>query len=109
MFSNTEQVRGVRDLSGSSDMGRVEQQDNTTWFMYIAQCRDGELYVGIAKDAERRIREHNTTSKCRYTRFRKPVKLFYKECCDDYSAARRREREVKKFSRKKKIGLAAAV
>ena len=75
------------------------------WFLYIIQCRNGELYVGIAKDVEKRVKEHNTTRKCRYTRFRKPVRLIYSEHCDDYAQARKRERAVKKFSRKKKFAL----
>ena len=63
------------------------------------------MYVGIAQNAERRIKEHNTTNKCRYTRFRKPLKLIYKEVCLNYNAARKREIQVKKFSRKKKLAL----
>lgn len=75
------------------------------WHVYIAQCRDETLYVGIAIDVERRIAEHNTTNKCRYTRFRKPLKLAYQEICDGYHLARKREKEIKRFSRKKKLKL----
>jgi len=75
------------------------------WFLYIAECKGGTLYVGIAKDVDKRINEHNRTNKCRYTRFRKPVKLRYKHECCDYNTARKRELEVKKFSRKKKFAL----
>ncbi|MCG2711085.1 MAG: GIY-YIG nuclease family protein [Candidatus Omnitrophica bacterium] len=78
---------------------------NIPWFVYIAKCRDNSLYVGIAKDVYKRIKEHNTTAKCRYTRFRKPIILQYQELCEHYSAARQRETEIKKFSRKKKIAL----
>ena len=80
-------------------------KDEEKWYLYIAECRDGELYTGIAKDVEKRIKEHNTTKKCRYTRYRRPVKLRYSEECEDYSEARRREEQVKKFSRKKKFDL----
>ncbi len=78
---------------------------NESWFTYIAECRDKELYVGITKDVKKRIKEHNTTKKCRYTCFRKPIRLIYKEPCENYNAARKREQEVKKFSRAKKIAL----
>jgi putative endonuclease len=78
---------------------------NKPWYLYIAQCRDGTLYVGVAKDVNKRIAEHNSTNKCRYTRFRKPLKLFHKEICENYSIARKRESEIKKFSRKKKLAL----
>lgn len=75
------------------------------WFVYIAECRDKTLYVGTAKDAEKRITDHNNTNKCRYTRFRKPLILVYKELCADYATARKREAQIKKFSRKKKLEL----
>ena len=73
--------------------------------MYVAECHDRTLYVGIARNVERRIKEHNTTHRCRYTRFRKPLRLIHKEWCVDYSNGRRRELEVKRFSRKKKLEL----
>jgi putative endonuclease len=63
------------------------------------------LYVGVAKDADKRIEDHNSTNQCRYTRFRKPLKLVYKELCVDYNIARKRESEIKRFDRKKKLGL----
>ena len=75
------------------------------WFIYIAECRDKTLYVGIAKDIAKRLKEHNSTNKCRYTRFRKPLKLIYHEKVLNYSLARKREVEIKKFSRKKKFAL----
>ena len=76
-----------------------------TWFLYIAECRGGNFYVGVAKDVVRRIAEHNKTSKCRYTCYRKPVILRYKEVCENYSAARKREAQVKRFSREKKLNI----
>jgi putative endonuclease len=79
---------------------------NNPWFVYIAECRNKTLYVGIAKDVYKRIGEHNNTNKCRYTRFRKPIELIYKELCDNYNIARKREIEIKRFSRKKKLDLA---
>ena len=75
------------------------------WFVYIVQCQDKTLYVGIARDVLKRIRAHNTTNRCRYTRFRKPIVLLYKEVCENYNIARKKESELKRFSRKKKIAL----
>lgn len=78
---------------------------NTPWFVYIVECRDGTFYTGITIDVDRRIKEHNTTSKCRYTRFRKPLVLRYKEICENYSTARKREYQIKDFSKEKKLEL----
>ncbi|MFH1202557.1 MAG: GIY-YIG nuclease family protein [Candidatus Omnitrophota bacterium] len=75
------------------------------WYVYIAECRDNTLYVGISINVEQRIHEHNTSNKCRYTRFRKPLILLHKELCENYNLARKRELEVKRFSRKKKLAL----
>ena len=93
----------MRDLSIMEDAIYSEP-----WFVYIAECRDKTLYVGIARNVDKRIKEHNTTKKCRYTRFRKPLMLKYKEECSNYSIARKREFEIKKFSRKKKFDLISA-
>jgi putative endonuclease len=75
------------------------------WFVYIAECKDKTLYTGIAVDVDKRIEDHNTTNKCRYTRFRKPLELKYKEPCANYNVARKREVEIKRFSREKKYKL----
>ena len=78
---------------------------NEPWFAYVAECHDKTLYVGVARDVKKRIADHNKTNKCKYTRYRKPIKLKYKELCENYSIARKRESEIKKFSRKKKLDL----
>jgi putative endonuclease len=78
------------------------------WFLYIAECRDKTLYVGIARDADRRIEDHNQTNRCRYTRYRKPLKLVYKELCENHNTARKRELKIKRFSRSKKLKLVEA-
>ena len=80
-----------------------------TWYLYIVECRTEDLYVGIAKDIQERVERHNKGIACRYTQFRKPVKLIHTEKCGDYASAREREREVKKFSRAKKLGLVKKV
>ena len=72
-----------------------------TWYIYIARCKGGEYYTGIAKDVAGRIKEHNS-GKCRFTKYRVPVELVYREKIEGYGAARRREKEIKDYSREKK-------
>ena len=74
-------------------------------YHYIIECRDGELYVGIAVDVLKRVAEHNGGTACRYTQFRRPVRLVYSERCETYARARKKEVEVKRFSRVKKLAL----
>ncbi len=78
---------------------------NKPWHLYIAECRDKTLYVGVARDVEKRIKEHSNTKRCRYTRGRGPVKLVYSERYQDYAKARKREQEIRKSSRKEKLSL----
>ncbi|MFA6078228.1 MAG: GIY-YIG nuclease family protein [Candidatus Omnitrophota bacterium] len=75
------------------------------WSVYIIKCRDGKLYTGISNDVDRRVKEHDTGKGCRFTKYRYPVKLVYREECGDQSAARKRELEVQGFTRKKKLEL----
>ena len=78
---------------------------NEAWHVYIIECRTKDLYIGIAKNVTARVKEHNTGHACRYTKFRKPVALLYSEPCEGYLQARKREKEIKKFSRTKKLAL----
>ena len=77
------------------------------YYVYIVQCTDKTLYTGIAKDLERRIKEHNESEKgAKYTRARRSVKLVYSEEYRERSTASKRKYEIKKkMSRKKKLQL----
>jgi predicted GIY-YIG superfamily endonuclease len=55
---------------------------------------NGDIYVGIAKDADQRLKEHNA-GKNRYTKGLKPWKNLYRELQPDWEAARKREKYLK--------------
>jgi predicted GIY-YIG superfamily endonuclease len=55
---------------------------------------NGDIYVGIAKDADKRLEEHNK-GKNRYTKGLKPWKNLYRELQPDWGAARQREKYLK--------------
>jgi putative endonuclease len=76
-----------------------------TFFVYILQCNDRTLYTGITNDIRKRLKAHSSGKASKYTRRRLPVKLLYKEEHPTKSAALRRELEIKRLSRKDKIGL----
>ena len=76
------------------------------WYVYIIECRTGDLYVGITQDVNERVAKHNKGTACRYTKFRRPVKLIYTEQQTTKSKARQRELIIKKYSHKKKLELA---
>ncbi len=77
------------------------------WFCYMLECSDRSFYVGIATGVEERVRRHNWGVGPEYTAKRRPVRLVWSERCGSCEAARLREKEVKGWSRKKKIELLA--
>ncbi len=79
------------------------------WHVYIIECRTEDLYVGITQDVNERIAKHNKGTACRYTKFRRPVKLIYTEQLPTKFEARQRELVIKKYSRKKKLELARKI
>jgi putative endonuclease len=73
------------------------------YWVYILECEDGSLYTGITTDVERRFKEHCTQAGARYTRARRPVRIAYTERHLDRSSASKREAEIKKLPRAKKL------
>lgn len=74
-------------------------------YTYILQCNDGTLYTGWTTDVKRRVKEHNKGTGAKYTRARIPVELKYFEEFNTNKEAMKRECEIKKLTRKKKIEL----
>ena len=77
-----------------------------SFWVYIVQCRDASYYIGITNNAERRVAEHNQgiDPHC-YTFTRRPVQLVYASEFYDPSQAIRFEKQIKGWSRKKKLAL----
>lgn len=75
------------------------------WTVYIVRCRDGSLYTGISTDVEARVIRHNLGKGAAYTRSRKPVVLVWKELAVTESVARKREADIKKWTREQKLQL----
>lgn len=73
------------------------------WCVYILQCSDQTLYTGITNDLKKRILIHNSGKGAKYTRVRLPIRLVYQEEKETRSDALKREIEIKKLSRKKKL------
>ncbi|MCR4330829.1 MAG: GIY-YIG nuclease family protein [Patescibacteria group bacterium] len=73
------------------------------YYVYLLKCSDGTIYTGITTDIERRFQEHKSGKGGHYTSSRKAVKLLYTEKQKDRSSASRREAEIKKWDREKKL------
>jgi putative endonuclease len=76
------------------------------YLFYLARCADGTLYVGSCNDLQEREERHNEGKGAKYTRDRRPIKIIYSEEFMTLVEARRRELQVKKWSRMKKENLA---
>lgn len=80
------------------------------YYVYIIRCVDGTLYSGITTDVERRILEHNSSSKgARYTRSRRPCTLVYTAPFPNRAVASQEEARIKRLSRDKKISFIAGL
>ncbi len=73
------------------------------WFLYIAKSKAGYYYTGITNDVEKRIEAHNKGDGSQMAREQGPFTLIYKSVpYKNKSEARKREIQVKKWSRSKK-------
>ena len=76
-----------------------------SWVCYLLRCADDTLYCGITNDLEKRLVAHNAGEGAKYTRGRLPVRVVYRESCEDKSAALKRELQIKRMSREAKQAL----
>lgn len=76
------------------------------YFVYLLECADGTIYTGITTDLSRRLAEHRRGLGGRYTRSRQAKRIVYSEKHQDRSSALRREAEIKRWPRPRKIALA---
>ncbi|MFA5621465.1 MAG: GIY-YIG nuclease family protein [Thermovirgaceae bacterium] len=51
--------------------------DPGLFYIYLLRCSDESYYCGIARDPQRRLRQHNEGRGARYTASRRPVELIY--------------------------------
>ena len=74
-------------------------------YVYILECADGSFYTGRTKNVQRRFKEHQSGKGAKYTRVHKPVRIIHVEKYDSISQAAKREKEIKKMPKSKKLNL----
>ena len=72
------------------------------WF-YVLRLRSGNLYLGATKNLEERYKAHLAGKACRATKYDPPNKLVYSESFATFSGARKREAQIKRWSRAKTL------
>lgn len=76
-----------------------------SFVVYMLELNDNTIYTGYTKNIDNRLMQHSKGFGSKYVRSRLPLLLAYKEHHDTRSAAMRREIQIKKYSRKKKLNL----
>ena len=77
------------------------------FYVYILASLSGTLYVGLTDNLRRRIEEHKLGLVDSFTKTYSVNRLMYFEIFRDAESAARRESQIKKFRREKKIALFA--
>lgn len=72
------------------------------WYLYILLCKNNKLYIGISKDVETRFLLHKINKGAKFTQKNKPIRVVYTEKLNSLSEAKKREIQIKKWSREKK-------
>ncbi|MEN9604756.1 MAG: hypothetical protein RJB39_441 [Candidatus Parcubacteria bacterium] len=115
MFGVGLRVGRVNETVDISDVKLPQELDSVnrwynrhmSYYVYILECADKTLYTGYTTDLEKRVSIHNTAkTAAKYTKVRRPVKLFYSEKLETKSDALKREWAIKKMSRQEKLVLA---
>jgi putative endonuclease len=76
-----------------------------TAFVYILACSDGAIYVGSAGDVAKRLAEHGGPKGAKFTRNHPGARLIHVEGPLSIGLALQRERQLKHWSRAKKLAL----
>ena len=77
------------------------------YFVYILRTFGNTLYVGVTENLTERISTHKDGKGAKWTKAHHGARLVYMETYDTLGSARKREIQLKKWSRAKKEALIA--
>ncbi len=75
------------------------------WYVYILESKNGQFYTGISNDVEQRFQDHVQGRGGGFTKKYGVVKLLYKKAFMTKQEAALREKQIKGWTRAKKIML----
>jgi putative endonuclease len=75
------------------------------YYFYILVNPQEKIYIGISKNPSERLKRHNQKDGAKYTKDHRDFDLVYTENFDSLPEARKREIQVKKGTRAKKLAL----
>ena len=68
-------------------------------YLYILRLQSGQLYIGSTTDLEQLYKDHCSGKACRTTKYDHPSELVYSESFATFSEARKREAQIKRWTR----------
>jgi len=78
-----------------------------SFYVYMLRCSDESIYTGHTDNLESRLAAHHQRLYCGYAASRLPVRLIFQEQFQTRDEAFARERQIKGWSRRKKLAMAA--
>jgi len=75
------------------------------YYVYIMASKSGTLYVGVTNNIKRRVYEHKNHLIPGFTDRYNVVRLLYVETTTDPVSAIKREKQIKRWRREKKVKL----
>ncbi len=75
------------------------------WYAYMIKCQNGAIYTGITHNIERRFKERYLGKGGHYTDYNRLEKFLHKESLKDRQEVEQREKQIKRWSRVKKVAL----
>ena len=94
-------------MDAGESKGHTPAPATSPCFVYILKCADGSCHVGSASDVAERERTHNEGHGAEHTAAHRPVHMVYSEAHESWPAARKREAQLKHWTRAKKDALIA--
>ena len=85
---------------GESKADKMRQ--SWKWYVYIIECIDGFYYTGMTWKPDLRRIQHLSGFGSEFTSRHKPKEVVYLEEYDNLEEARRREKQIKGWTRNKK-------
>lgn len=71
-------------------------------YVYMIKDEENNLYIGITENPEQRLQYHNTNRGAQFTKDSSNFSIVFLEEYSNLPNARKREIQIKKWSRKKK-------
>lgn len=97
-------------MCGMSREIRIHKmRENWKWYVYIIECEDGTYYTGMTWKPGLRYDQHISGLGCKYTAKHGVKRIAYIEEHENLELARKRERQIKDWSREKKERLIKGV